>query len=160
MATPDQRAHLAGVMQGWIARHERLLWQEIRPMRQIHWYETDLWAWLDAGHTITMDCSETVTVTCKLAGLKDPNGNSYNGKGYTGTMLAHLPHLKTAKDLDVGGLVVFGPGTGDHVAQVLEPGADPLLCSHGADRLAGPIRLSVEQTFHKPPVTFLSIAHL
>lgn len=112
------------------------------------------------GRGVTMDCSEAVTCLCKWAGLHDPNGNGYNGQGYTGTLLAHLPHYSDPAAAMVGALVVFGPGTGEHVVMVMEPGADPLLFSHGSEAGPVPIRLSAERRGHHPPVTFLSIAHL
>lgn len=111
---------------------------------------------------LTMDCSESVTLLCKLAGLNDPNGLGYNGAGNTETMLHHLPHYYNAKSAGVGALVVFGTGhlSTEHVCMVRRPGADPLLWSHGQER--GPILLplSVEKRYHVPPYTFLSIAHL
>ena len=99
------------------------------------------------------------SVEDRWAGLRDPNGLHYRECGYTGTLLGHLPHYTNPKEAAVGALVVFGPGSGDHVSMVHTPGADPLLQSHGRpgmDRL----HLSQEKTWHRPPVTFLSIAHL
>lgn len=115
----------------------------------------------DAG--VRADCSEFVTALCKWAGLEDPNGNGYNGAGYTGTMLKHLPHYHNPAGAYTGALAVFGPGTGEHVAMVYEPdrrNGDPLLCSHGQERGPLLIRLSVERQFHSAPVTMLSIAGL
>lgn len=113
-----------------------------------------------AARGVTMDCSESVTLICRLAGLDDPNGEHYNGTGYTGTLLDHLPHYDNPANADVGALVVYGPGTGQHVCMVREPGRDPLLFSHGEE--AGPfyVRHSVERRYHSAPATFLSIARL
>lgn len=115
---------------------------------------------LHDGKHLMFDCSGSVTCAYKWCGLKDPNGLHYQHEGYTGTMLAHLPHYSDPRDARVGALVVFGPGTGEHVAMVLEPGPDPLLFSHGFSHGAGPIRLSVERGYHHRPVTFLSVASL
>lgn len=117
---------------------------------------------LESGHEVTFDCTQTITQFCRYAGLKDPNGLNYSRCGYTGTMLDNpeLTHYTNPLAAQVGAIVIFGPGTGEHGAQVIEAGQDPLLGSHGEARNCGPVRLSVERTFHKPPVTFLSIAHL
>lgn len=115
---------------------------------------------LRSGEHVMFDCSQSVTQLCRYAGLADPNGLRYDHAGYTGTMLAHLPHYSDPAKAQVGALVVFGPGTGEHVCMVLEPGPDPLLFSHGSPRWCGPIRLSAERQYHKPPVTLLSIAGL
>jgi hypothetical protein len=118
---------------------------------------------LKRGKHLCFDCSQSTTQIMRWAGVRDPNGLAYRHAGYTGTMLNHLPHYSDARRADVGALVVFGPGTGDHVAMVIEPDhehGDPLLFSHGAAHLAGPIRLSVERQYHRPPVTFLSVAGL
>jgi hypothetical protein len=109
------------------------------------------------------DCSGCVTCIYKWAGLKDPNGLGYKHGGYTGTMLAHLPHYANPKRARVGALVVFGPATGEHVAMVDtadKVNGDPLLFSHGARGLTGPIRLHREKRFHDPPVTFLDVSGL
>jgi hypothetical protein len=122
--------------------------------------EAQMRAKLNAGGSISMDCSEGVTCLCKWAGLRDPNGLHYNGQGYTGTLLAHLPHYRDPSKAKVGALCVFGPGNGDHVAMVMEPGSDPLMWSHGSE--AGPylVRWSAERDYHRKPATFLSIAGL
>lgn len=113
-----------------------------------------------AGGSITMDCSESVTLMARLAGLADPNGNGYNGLGFTGTMLAHLPHYADPKAADVGALCVYGPDNGDHVTMVKEPGPDPLMFSHGKPGDPELVRFSVVKAALRPPQTFLSIARL
>jgi len=133
---------------------------QIRPMRTVHLSETDMRRRLDHGGAITMDCSESVTCLCKWSGLHDPNGHGYDGTGYTGTLLAHLPHYSDPSEAKTGALAVFGPSPGDHVCMVLEPGHDPLLWSHGQERGPIAIRYSAEKAWHRPPAVFLSIAHL
>ncbi len=124
---------------------------------------TEAQAHLAAGKHLMFDCSGAVTCIYKWAKLKDPNGLAYKHEGYTGTMLAHLPHYSNPKRARVGALVIFGPGTGEHVAVVLvadRVGGDPVLFSHGFRGATGPIRLHREQRFHDPPVTFLDVSGL
>lgn len=118
---------------------------------------------LASGGTLTFDCSAAVTCIYRWAGLHDPNGLDYHHVGYTGTMLAHLRHYTDPHRARNGAIVVFGPGTGDHAAMVVGFDAkhgDPLLFSHGTRFAAGPIRLSVERQYHRPPVTLLNVSGL
>lgn len=80
--------------------------------------------------TIYADCSAFVTYCYSWAGAPDPNGNGYNGYGYTGTLLAHGTPIG-ASQARPGDVVVYGPGTGWHTALIVEGGADPLTVSHG-----------------------------
>jgi len=75
-------------------------------------------------------------------------------------MLQHLPHYFNPRNADVGALVVFGPGTGHHVCQVHEPGADPWLFSHGQESDPCFIRLSEMRAGQPSPATFLAISKL
>src|SRR5437667_43878 len=108
-----------------------------------------------------MDCSESVTLTAHLAGLRDPNGRDYDGTGYTGTLLDYLDNYTEATHARIGALVVFGGGTGEHVCMVRRPGVDPDLFSHGteADPTYYPLSTMLA-TFAGQPHTFLSIAKL
>lgn len=160
MATDSQRKHLAASMHYLIAHQAQIHYAQIRPMRTAHLHEQETHTLFQAGHSITMDCSESVTLLCRWAGLHDPNGFGYNGAGYTGTLLQHLPHYTNPKAAYVGALVVFGPYPGHHVCMVLEPGKDPLLFSHGSERGPYPIRLSTERRYQPSGLTFLSIAKL
>lgn len=160
MATDAQRAHLHALM-GWTVEHEPLIhYAQVRPMRTVRFREQELATLFDAGHSIAMDCSEGVTLLCRLAGLADPNGRGYDGAGFTGTMLDTLPHYTKPSSANVGALVVFGPGSGDHVCMVDTPGADPLLWSHGSEGGPRLVKLSAEKAVHRPPTTFLSVAAL
>ena len=76
------------------------------------------------------DCSAFVTYCYSWAGAPDPNGQGYNGTGYTGTLLSHgtpdsLEHVQP------GDVVVYGPGTGDHTALIVDATPDPLTVSMG-----------------------------
>src|SRR5437762_842516 len=140
MATAAQRQHLLSLADFLISRAGQVHYAQIRPMRTVHLHEQELDSLLAHGGAITMDCSEAVTCLCKWAGLHDPNGLGYDGAGYTGTLLGHLPHYTDPRQANVGALVVFGPPPGDHVAMVLERGkANPALFSHGSE--AGPLRI-------------------
>ena len=121
-------------------------------------------AHLKAGGRLMFDCSGAITCVYKWTPpLHDPNGLGYQHEGYTGTMLAHLPHYSDGKRARVGAIVIFGPATGVHGAMVLEPDpthGDPVLFSHGAEQATGPIRLSVLRKGLPSPVTFLNVAGL
>lgn len=100
------------------------------------------------------DCSAFVTLCYAWAGAPDPNGLDYNGSGFTGTLLGHLPQIPLA-DAQPGDLIVYGPSTGDHVVVIVEPGPDPMTVSHGQE--AGPVRVrhSIEARYHRGPVRVL-----
>lgn len=151
----------------------------IRHKDQLHYPRHDVRGKLDAetfrlnrrqavervtsGGDLMFDCSGAVTCMYKWCGLSDPNGLSFQHEGYTGTMLAHLPHYTDARKARTGALVVFGPGTGEHVAMVIRPDpihGDPLLFSHGYEHDAGPILLATERGYHHAPVTFLNVSGL
>ncbi len=160
MATQAQRQHMAALMD-WLVAHERLMhYVQKRPMSTANILEQQLSDKFANGGTISTDCSETVTLICRLAGLSDPNGQAYNGYGFTGTMLSTLKHYIDPAAADVGALVVFGPGDGHHVAMVRKKGHDPLLFSHGKESDPQFVRLSEEKKAQKLPTTFLSIAQL
>jgi cell wall-associated NlpC family hydrolase len=89
----------------------------------------------DKTFPVETDCSGFVTLCYKWAGAPDPSGLKYAELGYTGTLLDHAAkhgaiHLDVAK-AKIGDMIVFGPGTGEHVVLVIEEGADPLCMSHG-----------------------------
>jgi hypothetical protein len=125
-----------------IAHEPRIHYGEIRPVP------------LARTLPLTTDCSGFVTLCYFLAGAPDPNGLDYSGEGWTGTLLRHLEEIEQ-EAARRGDLVVWGDYPGRHVAIVLEPGDDPLLCSHGQERGPLAIRLSDEQRFQPPVVTWL-----
>src|SRR6478609_3385678 len=97
MATALQRSELAALMD-YLVRHEPLIhYAQVRPMvtRTIT-NLVQLHTAVESRNGLTMDCSESVTLLCKLAGLKDPNGLHYDGAGNTETMLHTLPHYYAA----------------------------------------------------------------
>jgi hypothetical protein len=125
-----------------IENEPRIHYGEIRP--------------IPLGRTLPLrtDCSGFVTLCYFLAGAPDPNGRDYDGSGYTGTLLGWLPHIRRG-DATFGDLVVWGTFPGRHVAIVLEPGDDPLLCSHGSERGPLAIRFSDESRYQHGPVVWL-----
>lgn len=167
MATRAQRLHLVSLIE---LLHEHRAQLDYPPhdvrgtadARTFRLTEQQAVTLLHAGGRLTADCSEMVTELLRWVGCADPNGLNYHYAGYTGTMLAHLPHYSNAKAAGVGALCVFGPGTGEHVSMVYEPDTargNPLLASHGRPGFDF-VRLNDERAWHAPPVTFLSVAHL
>lgn len=161
MATTAQRLELARLMDYTHRERAKIHYAQVRPMRtrritSLHLLQQAL----QSPHGITADCSEAVTLLCRIAGLADPNGFDYDGHGFTGTLLHHLTHYTNPAMAKVGALVVFGPHSGHHVCMVRHPGDDPVLWSHGQE--SGPIyiRLRDEQRFQSPPTIFLTIAKL
>jgi hypothetical protein len=114
---------------------------------------------LAAGGRLQFDCSQCVQQLFRWLDLGDPCGLDFRYAGDTGAMLRHLPHYTNARGAGRGALVVYGPGRGEHVSIVIEPGVDPLLGSHGRNGF-DLWRLSEQRTWHTPPVTFCSIADL
>lgn len=161
MVTHAQREKMAEIMDFLVLHRNKIHYRELRPMRTrtIRSF-AELRHAVAESNGITMDCSESVTLVCKLAGLEDPNGFRYDGAGYTGTLLDRLPHYHHAGGASIGALVVFGPGTGEHVCMVRRPGTDPLLFSHGQESDPRYIPLAIEARIHRPPTTFLNISHL
>ncbi len=115
--------------------------------------ETELRHAVTTG-SFMFDCSQTVEILCVVAGLHWPRSMV---NGYTGTMLAGLPHYTRPQNAMVGALCVVGPGTGEHVWMVTTPGEDPLLWGNGSE--SGPSELRWSQEPRRPR-TFLSIAAL
>lgn len=117
----------------------------------IHYTETAARSgWLTATPAnqlpLSTDCSGFATLCYRLAGLSDPNGLGYKELGYTGTLLEYAQHhgriLTDVSQARPGDLIVYGPGTGSHVAVIIEPGCDPLTVSHGQEAEPGYVRVS------------------
>jgi cell wall-associated NlpC family hydrolase len=126
-----------------IAHEPRIHYGQVRPFP------------LGRALPLTTDCSGFVTLCCYLAGAPDPNGNGYDGYGWTGTLLSHLDAVD-AEDALPGDIVVWGRYPGRHCAVVLEAGDDPLLCSHGSERGPIEIRFSAESRYQPAAVGWLS----
>lgn len=165
MTTRAERTHLHELMSLLLAHEPQIRYPrgDIRGALDAATFrltEEQMRARLATGKELMMDCSQAVTQLCHWAGLDDPNGLDYRYAGYTGTLLERLPHYKNPAGAMVGALVVYGPGTGDHVSMVYERGDDPLLWSHGFDGGPQLVRLSHQRSYHRAPVTLLSIAKL
>lgn len=162
MATAAQRQHVAATIDFLKAHAAQLDYPpgDQRTSRDaISWglSEGQADALLRGGGRMQLDCSETTTWILKAAGLWH-----LSQPGYTGSHLELLPHYSDGREALVGALVVFGPGSGDHEALVYKPdaaGGNPTLAGHGRPGFDIE-RLSVVAARHRPPVTFLSIAHL
>lgn len=165
MATPDQRLKMLTLMTMTLAAKQKIHYGQTRPMQTNRIASVQaLRNLLQSYLGITMDCSEGITLICRLAGLKDPNGENYNGQGNTGMLLhnPNLPHYQDPKHADIGALVVFGSGYGKHVAMVhTKDPVNPFLWSHGTESGPKLVAFSAEHKyFENVPFTFLSIEHL
>lgn len=161
-ATQTQRNHLvrlANLLNKYAAQVD---YAEVRPMSTRSLTQTQLTCRLQTGGHITCDCSESVTLMFRLAGLHDPNGLQYDGYGYTGTMLDHLPHFTDWERAHEGTLIVFGAGTGTHVVMVTRPNGDnPEVYSHGSHANSAIWPFATERTYHEgEPITLLAIEDL
>lgn len=114
---------------------------------------------------LQVDCSQMVTALLLAVGCKNPNGGDTDG--YTGTLLSNLPHYSDPRGAYSGALVVFGPGTGHHVAMVLHRDTvhgNPVIFSHGSNEGPDIEALSVERAVQNnwgyPGIRMLSIADL
>jgi hypothetical protein len=156
VATVAQRQHLREMM-GYLLAHKAAVHyppNDVRTHRASEIQsETELRHAVIAGH-FSYDCSQTVEILCVCAGLHWPRPMV---NGFTGTMLAGLPHYLNPHAAGLGALCVVGPGTGEHVWMVASPGQDPLLWGNGSEGGPSEIRYSHES---RRPRTFLSIAHL
>ena len=137
----------------WGIKNEpRIHYAEVRPIPCLN----------EPNHLpLTTDCSGFATLCYKWAGAPDPNGLSYDGQGYTGTLLSHMHHIQQ-HEVEPGDLVVFGGGTGHHVCVVLDKGGS-WLASHGSE--SGPIKISfgdehaAQSSYGASEVHWLSILH-
>jgi hypothetical protein len=106
----------------------------------------------------SVDCSQMAEAIHRAIGLHLPFRD-----GFTGSYLAHLPRYSDARHALIAAPVVFGPGTGHHMALVFRPDphhGNPLLFSHGQEADPRLITLADEQRYQPHPATFCSIAKL
>ncbi len=137
--TPRQRVVAA-------ARHAA--WLDSTGKRHSFYSQPGAW---DVDHGITgetrghrSDCSQWVTAIYRSAGLPDPNGKNYAG-GYTGTLSSHGKHI-SRRQLKPGDLVLYGPGTHEHVELYVGPGEETI--GHGSDPVdKGKISMKPNQHF-------------
>lgn len=109
------------------------------------------------------DCSAFVTCCYSWAGAADPNGQGFDGQGYTGTLISH-GHEIDVKDAQPGDVVVYGPGTGEHTALIVEGGIDPLTVSMGENGDPSFVRVSQDgrmpQRYFRYPTLAVNPVHL
>lgn len=148
---PDVRTNIVSWGKTLLANKARMNYAEIRPI-PLH---------NPPKFPLTTDCSGFVTLCYYLAGAPDPNGLKYSGQGYTGTLLSHGRHITKEQAL-AGDVIVYGGGTGEHTALIIEAGADPVTISHGQQGDPSIVRVSQDgrlpQTYlrfntNKLPVT-------
>ena len=146
------RARIVAAARYWGLRHEKLIhYAEVRPIPiQPNGKVPPL--------PLTTDCSGFFTLCYRAAGCPDPNGNNYNGEGFTGTLLKHgsIIPWRLAKP---GDGVVYGEGNGHHVGILVKKAATVFSCmtvSHGFE--GGPIEISIrnEMKYQPPGLRFVS----
>lgn len=135
------RAGLAIECALWGVRHQaRIHYAQVRPIPLARPHRLPVLPF-------TTDCSGFVTMCIRYSGAPDPNGQHYDGQGYTGTLLAHNRHV-TLAELRPGDLVVYGCRSipaGHHVGLVRRirrrdpAGVDTV--SHGNEQ--GPVTITV-----------------
>lgn len=151
-ANASLREKIIANAQWGVHNEPRILYAEIRPIQGLH-HPHQL--------PLTIDCSGFTTLCYKWAGAPDPNGNGYDGQGFTGTQLNHMKHI-SREHVQPGDLVVFGSGSGHHVAIALDAGGHRL-ASHGGK--SGPLLISfdAEHKYQRDnghgETTWLSILH-
>ncbi len=146
-----------------VAHEPHVHYLQRRPMQSIGKSLQKIEAEVISAEGLSMDCSESVTLLCYLATLKDPNNLRYNGRGDTQIMYDFLPHYTNPANAKAGALCFFGiPGQlgTQHITMVRHPGEDPILFSHGQEKGPIYIPLSEERKYHEGTPVFLSIAGL
>ena len=167
MVSNVQRARMMSIAQFLIDNHDHINYAETRgpndPMSLRGGTLAEIEHTFRIGGTISMDCSEAVTLICRLAGLRDPNGLGYDGYGYTGTLFDHLPHYTKVEDAHDGAIMIFGINPTVHaVMKMPSPdGRNPWLFSHGQQGGPFHIQLSDEELAHVGQAqTWLDISSL
>ena len=106
----------------------------------------------NASVPLATDCSGFATLCYSWAGAPNPNATgAYDARqpAYTGSMLSRMRRIpKNAAQ--AGDLVIWTPpAQGQHVCLVVQPGADPLLVSHGDDSGPKKLRFSAEDAYQR-----------
>lgn len=117
---------------------------------------TDIHARVSRPGGWEVDCSQMCEALLRAVGAHLPFRD-----GYTGSFLDACPHYTDGRAAYVGACVVFGPGTGHHMAMVHTRDTkhgNPLLFSHGQESDPRLIYLSQEQAGQPRPATFCSVA--
>lgn len=164
--TPAERKTIQAIQAYLVAHRTKIGYRMLRPMVTAH---VATMAQLEAltAKGFEMDCSESVTLVCHVAGVTDPSGLGYDGYGNTETMLNHLGHHYTDAKLALpGALVVFNANlmlAEQHVAACHEKDplhGNPVLFSHGTAEGPGFDTLANLQSGFAAETVWLSVAHL
>jgi hypothetical protein len=158
-----RRNELVSIARYMTAHASLIHYEQRRPMELPKLGYANVQGRFRSGLSVSADCSEMVTAVYKWAGCKDPNGDNYDGAGWSGAMYAHLVHRYTnPSGAHPGAIGVYGPSGDEHVIMVLEhDNHDPLVFSHGSE--IGPLilRLSNESAAHRgQPFTFLDVGSI
>lgn len=165
--TPADRQKIQNIQTYLVAHTAQIGYRMLRPM-----VTRNIATMVELGQLtakgFSMDCSESVTLICHVAGVSCPTGYTYaSGDGNTSTIAAHLLHHYTDGRLALpGAMVVFDLGLPldkQHVAQVHTPDpvhGDPVLFTHG--NAAGPmfLKLSELQPGFTEPAVFCAVSSL
>lgn len=164
-AQTAKREIAVGVMNLLIADKGQCDYGQHRPMRTAAIDSVDALVKALTGR-VTLDCSESTTLIFHVAGMKDPNGQAYNGQGNTGLMLSHLARFADPKAANPCSLVVFNadqPLSKQHVAVVHtadKQAGNPLLFTMGHEGDPSLVRLKNLQPGFSGKTVFLSVASL
>jgi hypothetical protein len=104
---------------------KRWEWAEVRPIP----------LGLPPAYPIVTDCDGAVTIIYHEAGCQDPNGQNYDGEGWSEDFFIHGSHIAFSAVL-AGDVVTFGPSGEIHTAMFVQSAAesaDPLCFSHGKE---------------------------
>jgi hypothetical protein len=102
----------------------------------------------NAGEVWDADCRATVNWATRWSGWK--GFGRYGFEASSGEMFEVLPRFSEIRDAEIGTLVVYGPGGGDHVAQVIADAgsSNPTLGSHGSAFSANKVSYLAETAYH------------
>lgn len=117
-----------------IANEPKIHYSQNRPMTHLG---------VPPSEGFTADCSGHSTGCYFEAGWPDPNGNNYNGSGYTGTQIGNPKY--TGTDFQIGDLALYGtsPGNTTHVVTCYIAGNNTTArwVSHGSESAPYPVQL-------------------
>lgn len=148
--SPTKRDLIVRFAHWGIVHNDQIHYNEIRPIPKVKFG-------LYPKLPLTTDCSGFATMCYQYAGAPDPNGQKYDGEGYTGTLLSHGKKISKPQP---GDIVVYGGGTGHHAAVVIAvngaSNSKIITASHGNEN--GPYEISVadEAKYQPAGITFLS----
>lgn len=147
----------------YVVEHPAQLdYDEVRPIPY-----SITWEGFKKGAKIHTDCSGMVSMLYHWEGLEDPNGNHYDGAGFTGTLWGNNPHKFTdPAHAHPGCLRIYYTGSMAapdtiHVAMVTEhDDRNPLMFSFGANPPRS-IRMLDEDALHAgQDAIFLDMDHI